>query len=140
VLTVDLPSGSDATRALVRLGPEDSSEGWAARTEDASQRVDQIGATDFAAQKSWLSDTDLEVSMLGSLPTLVLGAVPGMPRSFTIKAIATARSHRLRLPAGPPRKIDLSYEAADYNHVWAHCYDRAWEANGIRVSDEGTKF
>jgi hypothetical protein len=46
----------------------------------------------------------------------------------------------MKVVAGPPTKVDLSYEAADYNQVWAYCFNPQWQTKGTRTSDEGTKF
>ncbi len=90
---------------------------------------------------NWLSATDYEVIATAEMPTAFLRAMPGGTLA-TLRAStrSVARGFRLKVVAGPPSKIDLSYEAADYNQVWMYCYDPNWDVNGIRTSDEGAKY
>lgn len=100
----------------------------------------RYGGTNNQITATWLSTTDYEVIAKAEMPTSFLRAMPGDVLSLRASTRSVARSYRLKVVAGPPSKIDLSYEAADYNQVWAYCFDANWTVNGTRASDEGTKF
>lgn len=104
-----------------------------ARARLEGQRLDGV-----AADLNRVNDMDAVVTITAEVPLSVMSAVPGM-NNIPIRVMSRARGFTRELVAGPPSKVDLSYEAADYNQVWAYCYDRNWQANGTRASDEGTK-
>lgn len=103
--------------------------------------IARYGGTGSKLKAKWLTSTDYEVIATAELPTAFLRAMPG-GKMTTLRAStrSVARSYRMKVVAGPPSKIDLSYEAADYNQVWVYCYDPSWSTKGTRTSDEGTKF
>lgn len=103
-------------------------------------QTSRYGGTSAQMRARWLSATDYEVIASAEVPTSFLRIMPGDVRSLRASTRSVARSHRMKVVAGPPSKIDLSYEAADYNQVWAYCFDPAWTTKGTRASDEGTKF
>lgn len=100
----------------------------------------RYGGTINQLTANWLSTTDYEVIAKAEMPTSFLRAMPGDVLSIRASTRSVARSYKMKVVAGPPSKIDLSYEAADYNQVWAYCFDPNWQSNGTRASDEGTKF
>ncbi len=89
---------------------------------------------------TWLSATDYAVVATAEVPTSFLRIMPGDVKTLRAATRSVARSYRMKVVAGPPSKVDLSYEAADYNQVWVYCYAADWSTKGTRVSDEGTKF
>lgn len=66
--------------------------------------------------------------------------MPGDVKTLKAATRSVARSYRMKVVAGPPSKVDLSYEAGDYNQVWVYCYAADWSTKGTRLSDEGTKL
>lgn len=103
--------------------------------------VKRYGSTTHGMTAKWLNDNDYEVVVSAEIPTAFLRAMPG-GHLATLRAStrSVARGHKLKVVAGPPTKVDLSYEAADYNQVWVYCFDPGWQTKGTRTSDEGTKL
>lgn len=106
----------------------------------ANRRAEVLGAGAVSISTRWLTETDYEMVAQSVLPTLFLAAVPGLPGQLTVSARALARSYNIKVIAALPSKKDVSYEAADYNQIWAYCYDKNWQRTGTRPSDEGTSF
>ena len=116
----------------------------------AQTRAAELGASNVTVRANWATASDksltLTVTAQTTYSSIFLSAVPGLPTSFTISGSATARSYQQNATetAAKPSKVDLSYEAADYNQVWVYCYDKNWATtnygNGksARTSDEGT--
>ena len=110
----------------------------------AQKQASQLGAGSVTVTAVWQNATDIKVTASAVYPTVLLSAVPGLPSSISVSASATARSNVQIERAAKPSKVDLSYEAADYNQVWVYCYDKNWATtnygNGksARTSDEGT--
>lgn len=124
--------------AAVSQGNQTTSDQESALAAAAEAKALEAGLENVQSSVERVSDTDVTVSLSGEMRTAILGIIPGMDR-IPMDVSVTARGYTLKLVAGPPSKVDLSYEAGDYNQVWAYCYDRNWGVNGTRASDEGTK-
>ena len=102
-------------------------------------RIARYNGNQTQVSALWRNETDYEVTAIAQMQTSFLRAMSSTLASLQVSTRSVARGYRMKVVAGPPSKIDLSYEAADYNQVWAYCYDPDWSTNGTRVSDEGTK-
>jgi Flp pilus assembly protein TadG len=103
-------------------------------------KLGRYNGTETVLLANWRTDVEYEVRAKAKFNTSFLRAMSGQLASLNVSTRSVARSHRMKVVAGDPTKIDLSYEAADYNQVWAYCFDPNWSSNGTRTSNEGTKF
>lgn len=123
--------GADGSTSLM-------SEALASAKNRANGLGGVVGQTSISYR--WVSSTDFEVKSVSVMPTGFLSMIPGFEDGIMVRSYSLARSHKLKLVTSNPEKADLSFEAGDYNQVWAYCFDPAWQTNGTRTSDEGTKF
>ena len=77
----------------------------------------------LSVNAAWVSAVDYRVSVTGSVPVSILGAVPGFPSSVPISVSSTVRVAAPRYVYTPPTVNELDNEAGDYNRVYVYCFD-----------------
>lgn len=82
--------------------------------------------------------SDYEVTVSADVPLRVISAVPGAPKSVRVVTVAVARGET-RLVSPPPPFVQLSHEAADYNQIFAYCFDADRQGLGNGVGAEGAR-
>jgi Flp pilus assembly protein TadG len=118
--------------------------GQAEAIKTAQKRAATLGATNATVTLNWVNATDVKAVATTRYDTTFMKAVPGLPTAYNISAQATARSNVQLETASKPSKVELSYEAADYNQMWVYCFDKDWASKSFgsgktaRTSDEGT--
>lgn len=83
-------------------------------------------------------DQDYEVTVSADVPLRLISAVPGAPKAVRVVTVAVARGEA-RLESPPPPFVQLSHEAADYNQIFAYCFDADRQGLGSGVGAEGTR-
>ncbi|MGJ3262626.1 MAG: hypothetical protein ACFE0R_05250 [Salinarimonas sp.] len=82
--------------------------------------------------------TDYEVRVSAAVPLRIVSAVPGMPDTLRVEVVAVARG-LTRVVTPEPPLVQLSHEAADYNQIFAYCFDPDRNGLGNGVGAEGQR-
>ncbi|WP_029032460.1 TadE/TadG family type IV pilus assembly protein [Salinarimonas rosea] len=82
--------------------------------------------------------TEHEVTVSARVPLRIVSVVPGMPDDLRVEAVAVARA-LTRVVTPEPPLVQLSHEAADYNQIYAYCFDPARNGLGNGVGAEGQR-
>ncbi|MGP9820349.1 TadE/TadG family type IV pilus assembly protein [Salinarimonas sp. NSM] len=82
--------------------------------------------------------TEHEVTVSADVPLSIVSAVPGMPDVLRVEVVAVARALNRVVTPEPPL-VQLSHEAADYNQIWAYCFDPERRGLGNGVGAQGQR-
>jgi hypothetical protein len=99
---------------------------------------DAVRDVDVRARRLPGRGSDYEVTVSADVPLKVISAVPGTPKSVRVVTVAVARGET-RIVSPPPPFVQLSHEAADYNQIFAYCFDSDRPGLGNGVEAEGAR-
>lgn len=142
---------SAALNVVAAVSPGDNSTGAAlvgmVKTETAGRF--EASAKNIVVTGSWLNATDFEVVATAKVDTAILSALPGMADKVAVRARSVARvSNGNNVTSELPTLAQLDPEAADYNRIYAYCFDKTKknDANNGRTQmtaiadNAGTKY
>lgn len=71
----------------------------------------------------WLDDEHYTVTIAADLSTMVVQAMPAMPKQVSVSVETVTKRIPPTYTTEPPRQSLLEPEASDYNRVYMYCYD-----------------
>jgi hypothetical protein len=95
------------------------------KAKEAFQRDMGTDAESISVDGRWLSDTDYELKARGVVHTAIMQILPGVSGEVPISVMAVARVDKTPPVYKDPELASLDPEAADYNRIYAYCFDPA---------------
>lgn len=119
----DLADHAALSGALQGIGTDTSKITDYAKTKAEQDVGNSFGTQSITVNGDWVTPTDYQVTIRGTMPTVILGALPGFNKAVVISASAMARSGKAKYIYTAPKFSNLDPDAWDYNQIAVYCFN-----------------
>lgn len=79
-------------------------------------------ANNYQVSGHWIDGSNYRLTISADINMALSGLIPGMPRKYTVATTTTVSRTPPVYDTAPPKMVQLSPEAVDYNQVFFYCY------------------